>query len=88
MEEGGSYLKYLTAASNMRMLYSPGTFLYRPEPMRSLWPILPKTRPSGDVMPSMAYREPFLPLVIGKDYSATRIYLTNMDWNFLPIGIR
>lgn len=56
--EEGSYLKYLTAASNMRMLYSPGTFLYRPEPMRSLWPILPKTRPSGDVMPSMAYREP------------------------------
>ena len=27
--------------------------------MRSLWPILPKTRPSGLVMPSMPHTEPF-----------------------------
>ncbi len=35
------------------MNFSPGTFLYRPSPRRSTWPILPNTRPSGLVMPSM-----------------------------------
>ena len=48
-----AYEKYATPLSNSGMNFSPGTFLYRPSPRRSTWPILPNTRPSGLVMPSM-----------------------------------
>ena len=36
----------------------PGMFLYSPGPIRSAWPILPRMRPSGEVMPSTAQTEP------------------------------
>ena len=36
----------------------PQTFLKVPLVLRSLWPILPRMRPSGLVMPSMASIEP------------------------------
>ena len=48
------YRKYRTAERNSPISYVPGTFRYSPLPMRSEWPILPSTRPSGEVMPSMA----------------------------------
>ena len=45
------YLKYLTADSNICISNLPGTFRYRPLPIRSEWPILPKTLPSGEIRP-------------------------------------
>ena len=54
MGGGRFYRKYRTAERNSPISYVPGTFRYSPLPMRSEWPILPSTRPSGEVMPSMA----------------------------------
>ena len=51
------HLKYSTAERKSFISYSPGTLRYRPAPVRSLWPILPNTRPSGEVMPSTAQTE-------------------------------
>ena len=53
-----AYAKYATPLSKIGMYLRPGTFWYRPSPLRSTWPILPKTRPSGEVMPSMAHTLP------------------------------
>ena len=49
------YLKYLTPFSKSFWSFSPSMFLATfGVTTRSLWPILPKTRPSGEVMPSIA----------------------------------
>ncbi len=51
-----SYLKYSTPERKIIMSFSPGTFLQMCGPVRSLWAILPKIRPSGEVMPSTAIK--------------------------------
>ena len=53
-----SYAKYETPPSKMGWKCLPQTFLKVPLVLRSLWPILPRMRPSGLVMPSMASIEP------------------------------
>ena len=49
-----AYLKYSAPDSNSGMSFSPGMFLATPGFHRSVCPILPKMRPSGLKMPSMA----------------------------------
>ena len=51
--------KYPTPALKIGWCLLPGMFLATWVPARSEWAILPKTRPQGVVMPSMAASEPF-----------------------------
>ena len=50
--------KYLTPASKRGWYLFPQMFLAMLSPRLSVWPILPSTLPSGEVMPSMASMEP------------------------------
>ena len=52
------YRKYSAPDSKMGWSLSPGMFFATNSPRRSLWPILPNTRPSGEKIPSMAHTEP------------------------------
>ena len=46
-------LKYFTPASKRRIFWSPSILRLMKRPLRSQWTILPNTRPSGEVIPSM-----------------------------------
>ena len=53
------YLKYSVPLSKISWSFSNGVLKYRFVPFLSECPILPSTRPSGEVMPSIAQTEPF-----------------------------
>ena len=54
-----AHANHFTPAAKIGWCFSPGMFFATRVPARSVWAILPKIRPQGLVMPSMANSEPF-----------------------------